>query len=171
MKRRFYGVWNLVAYEQYVGGQLAMSYGEKPVALLIYAPPDTVAVQIMANSRMSSSVLYGAANELNKPLQITEPMLRYAQGTAEEAVNAYRSYVAYYGTFAVHEGTDEVVHTVIGSLLPNLVLPGVSKELPRKFAFSNDDKTLVLQEHTDILGDGRLFCDGKWTWSLGQRIS
>ena len=84
-------------------------------------------------------------------------------GPAGEIKAAFESYQAYYGRYKIDEREHVVTHTVIQSLLPNLV----GTEQRRQYKFK--DGKLILRTPPILIGGRRL--TGELVWEkikLGQ---
>jgi len=144
---KFIGAWRLVSAEfRAEDGAIAESpYGPEPQGLLMYDAQGSMSAQLAQKSRTPFAIADRRA------------------GTAEEIKAAFESYQAYYGRYKVDEREHVVTHTVIQSLLPNLV----GTEQRRQYKFK--DGKLILRTPPILIGGRRL--TGELVWEkikLGQ---
>ena len=94
------GTWKLVAWRRIAGdGTISYPLGTAARGQLIYTPDGRMAVQISRSNR--------------PPLATGDPL----GGDAQARADAYSSYLAYFGTYEVQDGS--VVHLIDGSLFPD----------------------------------------------------
>lgn len=119
--RRFVGSWRLVSTEERrPNGEVVPRTGRlwtDPMGLIQYDSTGHMAVQITARER---------------------PRFAGAQPTGEEALDALRSYVAYFGTYTVDEAAQTVTHHTVGNVNPN-----IERDRVRRFEFSGNRLTLI----------------------------
>jgi len=144
---KFIGAWRLVSAEfRAEDGTIAESpYGREPQGLLIYDAQGSMSAQLAQKGRT--------------PFAVADRMA----GTTGEIKAAFESYQAYYGRYKVDERERVVTHTVIQSLLPNLV----GTEQRRQYKFK--DGKLILRTPPILIGGRRL--TGELVWekiSLGK---
>jgi hypothetical protein len=121
LRERLLGSWQLLLCEQRrPDGTVATLFGAQPNGLLIYSAGGHVAVQISRSDRASFAA----------PI-----------GTPEEMVRAWKSYLAYYGTYTVDEAAATVTHHVEGSIFPN----NVGTDEIRAIELQGDELTLYVQ--------------------------
>ena len=137
---KFIGAWRLVSAEfRAEDGTIAESpYGPEPQGLLMYDAQGSMAAQLAQKSRT--------------PFAVSDRMA----GTASEIKAAFESYQAYYGRYKVDERERVVTHTVIQSLLPNLV----GTEQRRQYKFK--DGKLILRTPPILIGGRRLIGELVW---------
>jgi Lipocalin-like domain len=119
--QRFMGTWKLVTSEfRATDGKTSYPLGEKTLGILMYDSGGRFAAQLMRPDRpkFASGDMRG--------------------GTPEEAKTAVDGYVAYFGTYAVDEARQVVVHRVEASLFPNWL----GQDQVRFYEFSSDLLTL-----------------------------
>src|ERR1700678_817772 len=95
LREQFIGTWKLVSIES----EESRLFGDRPVGIMIYDAPGTVAVKIMRTPR---------------PIPAGGP----AFPPAKEVQVAYKGYYAYYGTWEVDELKGIITHHLEGSLRP-----------------------------------------------------
>lgn len=144
---KFVGAWRLVSAEfRAEDGTIAESpYGSEPQGLLMYDAQGSMSAQLARDGRGSFAIADRKA------------------GTSEEVRAAFESYQAYYGRYKVDEREHVVTHSVIQSLLPNLV--GTAQRRYYKFK----DGRLILRTPPIQIGGQRL--TGELVWEkirLGQ---
>lgn len=119
--KRFVGTWRLVSIEERRPNGEAVPrtgrLGADPLGLILYDSTGHMAVQITARDRQHFAA---------------------AQPTGEEAWDALRSYVAYFGTYTVDEAARTVTHHTVGNINPN-----IERDRVRHFEFSGDRLTLI----------------------------
>lgn len=137
---KFIGAWRLVSAEfRAEDGSVAESpYGPEPQGLLIYDAHGSMSAQL--------------AQKVRTPFAIADRMA----GTTDEIKAAFESYQAYYGRYKIDEREHVVTHTVIQSLLPNLV----GTEQRRQYTFK--DGKLILRTPPILFGGRRL--TGELVW-------
>lgn len=102
LKEQFIGTWRLVAYEyQRSDGERIYPFGDDPVGILIYSADGFMSAQISRRERQD----FASGNRWN--------------GTTEEMAQAYKDYLAYFGTYQIKQSESEIEHTVEGSLFPD----------------------------------------------------
>lgn len=133
VSRRLAGAWRLVSYERTApDGGVTYPLGKDARGRLTYDAQGRMAAQLMRPDR---------------PL-LARPQSR--DGSADQIVEAYRGYLAYYGTYTVHEKEGFILHQVEASLYPNWV----GGEQKRYFRFEGE--RLVLEADAAALGRSRL---------------
>ena len=96
------GAWRLVSYEiERSSGASTHPLGRDPAGLLVYGPGDVMSVQIMQRRR---------------PAFVAPDPRR---GTTDETAAAFRSYLAYAGTYEVRPDESLVVHRIEIAWFPN----------------------------------------------------
>jgi hypothetical protein len=102
-RKQFVGTWQLVSLEaHYDNGSTAYPLGMDALGVITYDAQGHMTAQLMRRDRPRFT-----GND-------------QARGTAEESQAAVGGYIAYFGTYVLHEdGT--VVHHVQGSLFPNWI--------------------------------------------------
>ena len=137
---KFIGAWRLVSAEfRAEDGAIAESpYGPEPQGLLMYDAQGSMAAQLAQKGRT--------------PFAVADRMA----GTPGEIKAAFESYQAYFGHYKVDERERVVTHTVIQSLLPNLV----GTEQRRQYRFR--DGKLILRTPPILIGGRRL--TGELVW-------
>lgn len=137
---KFIGAWRLVSAEfRAEDGAIAESpYGPEPQGLLMYDAHGSMSAQLAQKGRT--------------PFAVADRMA----GTAGEIKAAFESYQAYYGRYKIDEREHTVTHTVIQSLLPNLV----GTEQRREYRFK--DGRLILRTPPILIGGRRL--TGELVW-------
>lgn len=119
----FVGSWGLVSFEHVLrSGEALKPFGDSPSGSILYQP----------DGRMSAQVSVGSPAKFASK----DP----DQASSEEAAEAWRGYVGYWGTFRIHAEKGEVVHRVEGSWFPNWI----GTEQVRQFRFEGRDR-LVLE--------------------------
>ena len=99
------GTWKAVAWESLrANGQIVSWMGIHPTGLLIYHPNGLMAAQFMADPRPMFT---------KDPFTMPPPY--------DEFRSAFFGYYAYWGTYAIDDAGDGVVHNVLGSLRPGAV--------------------------------------------------
>ena len=137
---RLVGGWRLRSWVSIADdGTEARPLGDAPDGMLAYTA-DRAMVGIMGRG--------------DRPRFATDDL---TGGTAEEQAAAFATYIAYGGRYAV-DG-DTVIHTVETSLFPNWT----GTEQRRRFALSDDDRTLTLTSPPIVLGGTRRI--QRLTWS------
>jgi hypothetical protein len=120
-ERRFVGSWRLVSIEsRRPNGEVVPRtgpLGADRIGLIAYDSTGHMGVQITARER---------------------PRFAGTQPTGEEALEALRSYVAYFGTYTVDEAAQTVTHHTVGNVNPN-----IERDRVRHFEFSGDRLTLI----------------------------
>ena len=115
------GIWKLLSYESQVDdGSVTYPLGKDAVGQIMYDAKGNMSAQLADTHRPSF-----ASNDVRK-------------GTPEEINTAFKSYVAYFGTYDVDENQRTVVHHLKSSLLPNWV--GI--DLIRYYEFAGNRMTL-----------------------------
>ena len=122
-RRPFVGVWNLESFTEKTGlSEEINPLGNAPLGFLIYTAEGIVSAQLMRRDRKALG---------NDPWD--------AGG-----VDLTKGYIAYCGSFVIHEDRREVIHIPRVSLLPNLI----NQDQHRSFEFTQGTLTLVTrQEH------------------------
>ena len=122
-RRPFVGVWNLESFTEKTGSSEEINpLGKAPLGFLIYTAEGIVSAQLMRRDR--------------KALE-TDPW-------DAKGFDLTMGYIAYCGSYVIHEERGEVIHIPEVSLLPNLI----NQDQHRSFLFTQDTLTLVTrQEH------------------------
>jgi hypothetical protein len=108
LRKAFVGTWRLVSIE---GGANPTTRGPKPTGVIYYDNNGYMAAQIMPDRP--------------RPKWTGTP-------TQEQALEAFRGYTAYFGTYTIDEKAGTVTHHRQGSL------DGGAVDFVRKFEFSGD---------------------------------
>lgn len=94
------GTWRLTRFENTSkDGKLERPYGEHPLGYFVYDPTGHLSVQIMHNPPLQP---FASGNEV--------------KATDAEKIQAYDSYVAYFGTYRVDKAKHVLHHQVEGAL-------------------------------------------------------
>jgi hypothetical protein len=137
---RLVGGWRLRSWVSITDdGEEAHPMGDMPDGLLTYTADGT---------------MVGIMGPNDRPRLSTDDV---TGGTPEERAAAFATFIAYGGRFAV-DG-DAVIHTVETSLFPNWI----GTEQRRRFAISEDGRTLTLTSPPIVLGGTRRI--QRLTWS------
>ena len=122
-RRPFVGVWTLESFTEKTGSSAELNpLGPAPLGFLIYTAEGVVSAQLMRRDRKALG---------------TDP---WDAGGADLT----KGYIAYCGSYEVHEDRGEVIHKPTVSLLPNLI----NQDQHRSFQFAHNTLTLVTkQEH------------------------
>ena len=138
LKEKIIGTWRLISWvyknEQ---GETVDYFGKHPTGILMYDKSGYMNAQLTQSER---------------PLFETQAM---SDGTDAERVNAFQSYVAYYGTY-VEESPGVIVHFVKGALFPNWI---GSQQV--RYGSVQDDR-LVLRTPSMITKNGNLIFELTW---------
>lgn len=138
------GTWNLVAWRRIAGdGSVSYPLGPDASGLLVYTENGRMTVQIAGADRAT------VAGD--------DPLGGDEQARAE----AYSTYLAYFGTYAV--SGQNVVHDIEGSLFPNW--SGESQVRP----FTLDSGQLVLSTPPMELADGTTVVN-ELAWERDKRL-
>ena len=122
---RFLGTWALVSFEHVLPtGARGQLFGENPKGQISYH----------SDGQMSAQLQVGSPKRLTG-----EQIVRIAP---EEASEAWRGYLGYWGTFRIDARNNIVVHHVQGSSFPNWI----GTEQARHFRFQED--FLILEAHS-----------------------
>jgi hypothetical protein len=125
MKTEFIGTWRLVSAEaRLADGTVIYPYGRSPLGRLSYDAAGYMSAQLTHSERSAFAI----ADK--------------ARGTPQEVQSAIETYESYYGTYAVDETEQVVVHHVTGSLLPNWT----GADQVRFYEFEGDRLTLRTAE-------------------------
>ncbi|MGC2659750.1 MAG: lipocalin-like domain-containing protein [Bryobacteraceae bacterium] len=118
----FLGSWGLVSCEDILSsGEVSRPFGDSPLGSILY----------QADGHMSAQV------SVNSPTRfVSEDPLRAA---AEEAIEASRTYLGYWGSFKVYVEKGVVVHRVEGSSFPNWI----GTEQVRHFRFEGSNRLIL----------------------------
>jgi hypothetical protein len=101
-KEQFVGTWKLIAMEgRKSNGEIIYPYGEHPNGIVTYTAGGWMSAQIF---RIGRPGIASGDNGLT---------------TVEEARAIVAGSVGYFGTYEVDEAAKTVMHTVVGSLIPN----------------------------------------------------
>jgi hypothetical protein len=119
---RFLGSWDLVSYEHALhSGEVWRPFGESPAGVILY----------QADGRMSVHV--------STSRQARFASEDFLQARIEEAVEAWRTYFGYWGSFEVDAKKGVVVHRVEGSSFANWI----GTEQVRHFRFDGADRLIL----------------------------
>jgi Lipocalin-like domain len=116
LQKQLIGTWRVVTYEDRKdekdpNSEWTYPYGKNPKGYIVYDETGHVMIQSM---RIPPPPKFASGGD-GKP-------------TPQEALVAYDSYVAYFGTYTVDEARHVVIHHVEGSLNPSYV--GTDQERP-----------------------------------------
>ena len=119
----FVGVWTLESFTEKTGSSEEVNpLGTAPLGFLIYTAEGVVSAQLMRRERKALGIDPWDAG----------------------GVDLTKGYIAYCGSYVIHEHRGEVVHKPTVSLLPNLI----NQDQHRSFEFAHNTLTLVTkQEH------------------------
>jgi|ERR1700678_4340237 hypothetical protein len=118
----FLGSWALVSLEHVLpSGEVSRPLGDSPVGSILYQPDGHMSAQLSVGS---------PARFVNDDLD---------QASAEEATQAWRTYLGYWGSFKVLVEKGVVVHRVEGSSFPNWI----GTEQVRHFHFDGADRLIL----------------------------
>jgi hypothetical protein len=121
----FLGSWSLISAEHVLpNGEVLKPFGDSPLGSILY----------QADGHMSAQVSVGNPGKLASD----DP----SQASVEEASEAWRTYLGYWGSFQVFAQEGIVVHSVEGSSFPNWI----GTELVRHFRFDGGGR-LILEAH------------------------
>jgi hypothetical protein len=113
---RFVGIWSLLSMAvRQPDGSVTRPMGDRPRGMLMYTAGGHMSVQIMHGDRPP----FGSGAR---------------GGSIEEAADAFRTYIAYCGTYRVDDGEGAVYHEPDCHGFPN----GVGVPLKRYFTFVGD---------------------------------
>ncbi len=126
---KFVGVWQFYSIEvrDESGTWVAANdprVGRNPVGFISYDALGNMSVQLMRSERIEFSA---AA----------------AQASDAEGGSAFRTYVAYFGTYEVNEGEGTVIHHMIGSIVPSQS----GTDAIRTYSFEGNILTLMPDEN------------------------
>ncbi|MDR3515042.1 MAG: lipocalin-like domain-containing protein [Azospirillaceae bacterium] len=97
---RLKGQWRLLSWRRVASnGTVSYPFGEDAAGLLVYTATGDMIVQMTAKNRPE--------------LPTSDPL----GGSIEERAAAYSGYLAYFGSYIVHD--DNVIHHIEGSSFPN----------------------------------------------------
>jgi hypothetical protein len=120
-RRPFVGVWTLESFTEKTGSSEEINpLGNAPLGFLIYTAEGIVSAQLMKRDRKALG---------------TDP---WDAG----GVDLTKGYIAYCGSYVIHEERGEVIHIPKVSLLPNLI----NQPQHRSFKFTKDTLTLVTRQ-------------------------
>lgn len=138
LKDRIVGAWKLLSWiYQNESGDVIDYFGKNPTGILMYDASGNMNAQLMQGER---------------PLFHTQAM---RDGTDAERIEAFQTYVAYYGKY--YEPTPgEIVHVVEGSLFPNWI---GSKQV--RYGSMTEDK-LTLRTPLMLTANGNLMFTLVW---------
>ena len=138
LKDALIGTWRLISWVyQDAKGDTIDYFGSTPTGILMYDSSGYMNAQLMKNER---------------PQFQTEAM---RDGTDDERINAFQSYIAYYGKY-YEQVPGEIVHVVEGSLFPNWI---GSKQV--RYGSMDKDK-LILKTPIMVTRDGNLTFTLTW---------
>jgi hypothetical protein len=122
-RRSFVGVWTLESFTEKTGSSEEVNpLGIAPLGFLIYTAEGFVSAQLMRRDRKALGP---------DPWDVG-------------GVNLTKEYIAYCGSYVIHEDRGEVIHVPTVSLLPNLI----NQDQHRSFTFVHDTLTLITRrEH------------------------
>jgi hypothetical protein len=101
---RFIGAWSLTSYElRLASGIVSKPFGDRPIGRILYLKSGQMSAQLMR----PAPALFASADP--------------DEAEAEEADQAWRNYVGYWGTFTVDAKAGVVTHHVEGSWFPNWI--------------------------------------------------
>jgi hypothetical protein len=121
----FLGSWDLVSFAHVLpSGEVSRPFGDSPSGAILYQADGRMAAQVSAGSRARFAH--------------DDPNL----ASAEEAAQAWQTYLGYWGTFTVIAGKQVVVHRVEGSSFPNWI----GTEQVRQFRFDGADRLILAAE-------------------------
>jgi hypothetical protein len=122
---KFIGTWKLVSYESRdANGVVTYPFGQDAIGYIMYDGAGHMAVQFMRASRAKFTARPPAA---------------------EEARQAFSSYVAYFARYEVNEKEGVVIHHIEGSLNPNVT----GTDYIRYYDFEGDKLTLTPTQRVD----------------------
>jgi hypothetical protein len=113
LRKAFVGTWRLVSID---GGTTATTRGEKPTGVIYYDLNGNMAAQIMPDRP--------------RPKWTGTP-------TPEQALDAFRGYTAYFGTYTIDEVAGIVTHHRQG------MLDGGAVDFVRRFEFKPGDRLVL----------------------------
>jgi hypothetical protein len=113
LRKAFIGTWRLVSIE---GGTTAATRGTKPTGLIYYDSTGHMAAQIMPDRP--------------RPKWTGTP-------TPEQALDAFRGYTAYFGTYTIDETAKTVTHHRQG------MLDGGTVDFVRRYEFAPGDRLIL----------------------------
>ena len=132
MASRMVGDYRLASYTRTTAsGDVAYPLGRAATGRISYTADGQMAAQ-----------LNGALRPVGTP---GDEFLR----TPSDQAAAYKTYLAYYGTYDVLEQDGVVVHHVEGSLNPGWI----GTDLRRSYRFEDDGQTLVLEADSEYRGE------------------
>ena len=127
---QFIGAWELQEWTiEKEDGSIEFPYGEDAIGKINYDGHGQMSVMIMKN---------------NRPLMLSEDPL---QSQPNEVLAAFKGFIAYSGNYEVHPHSNQVVHQIKMSSVPNWV----GQNQIRKFEFRDDQ--LILS--TDFIGPNK----------------
>ena len=122
----FWGTWKLITIERHnAEGELLPTGTSDRIGYLMYDPAGYMGVVLQTRGRKTDT-------------SKLEHLTSSEDLTPEEALEAFRTYTSYFGTFTVDEIAGEITHHLNGSLDPR----GPGSDYVRKFEFSGDLITL-----------------------------
>jgi hypothetical protein len=99
----FIGTWRLITFEfQKDDGTVIYPYGREAQGSLIYTETGRYSAQLMRRDR---------------PRFVLPDQM---QGTVKETEDAFKGCISYFGSYAVDEENNLIIHRVEGSLFPNM---------------------------------------------------
>lgn len=117
VRRRFVGMWRLVGAYQHGGAHPDRGAGS--TGYIVYDASGHMAVQVM-------------------PGHHRPPFADPQHPTADEALAAFRGYIAYFGTWQVDAAAATVTHVRTGCLNPSTIAPVV-----RRYSFEGEDRVTL----------------------------
>jgi hypothetical protein len=118
----FLGSWALVSLERVLpSGEVSRPLGDSPVGSILYQPDGHMSAQLSVGN---------PARFVNDDLD---------QASAEEATQAWRTYLGYWGSFKILVEKGVVVHRVEGSSFPNWI----GTEQVRHFHFDGANRLIL----------------------------
>jgi hypothetical protein len=131
LENKIQGTWWLLSRKDHTkDGEKRIDpiLGSDPVAILVYAN-NHFAAQFMKRERNSDSI-------------------SQASGAGQNNTSAIGGYDAYFGTYEVNDGTNQVAHTLVGSINPANIGMTVYRDL-----HVDDDKLTIQLETTSQEGE------------------
>jgi hypothetical protein len=116
------GSWALVSFEHILpSGEVNRPFGDSPSGAILYQSDGHMSAQVSVGSR--------------KTIAGDDPL----RASAEEAAEAWRAYLGYWGSFQVFLAKQIVVHRVEGSSFPNWI----GTEQVRHFRFDGANRLIL----------------------------
>lgn len=126
----FVGVWRLVSSESKdkTTGEVRYPYGPKPVGRLTYDAEGRISAQLMDPGRRKIGGPPGGSSAAAIRGAAPEDMREVLAG-----------FTAYFGTYAVDESSQTVIHHVQAHLIPSFV----GADIRRKYEFASGDQLIL----------------------------